>query len=580
VNVAKPQAAGAGELVQLQARFARISRLRFRELKAFQVFFKGLRVSLASTTVFEVRPGAGSAVNGGGFVPGSSGTDWSQQNAAQYSVADGVLNGTATVTSATAGFGADVVGNIVYIAGAWYQIVSRTNATTIVLDRATGSGTGQTINIGGALDLCATAEPLLTAGMTLWIKAGTQTITSNLALANSGDSTNGPISWRGYDQVRGDHTGNRPLITASTNSVDLIRGSTSQETNCRIFDNINWSSTAGTPGNGICTGTGAFGMRFLVVSNCKISGVKNGFIGDNATYNSFLGLYLANVEITSCTVDGIRNTSAPMTFDGCYVHGNAGYGLNLLSNPGTPGSSGIAGISFNSSVFYSNSLGGANLSEAGVLSTSGCQIVLDHSVFVSNGGDGVKSGVANANLVLFSSENCIVYGNSGYGVNITNAAALVVVNRNNAYGNNTSGARNNLAAGTNDVTLTADPFTARTGNDFTLNTTAGGGAACRGAGFPGAISGLVTAGGADIGALQSAATGGATNILCPPRRVYVSRPATIIRRSPGQVSRASQPIFSRTRIRAYPVCYPVTRRVSGAAVLPPPVLVSSVRKVR
>ena len=535
-------------------------------------------MSLASTTVFEVRPGAGSAVNGGGFVPGSSGSDWSQQNTAQYSVTDGVLNGTTIVTSASAGFGPDVVGNIAYIAGAWYQIVSRTNATTIVVDRATGSGTGQTINIGGALDLCATAEPLLTAGMTLWIKAGTQTITSNLALVNSGDSTNGPISWRGYDATRGDHTGNRPLITTSTNSIDLLRGAVSVESNYRVFDNINWSSTAGTPGNGICTGTGGVGMRFTVVSNCKISGVKYAFMGDNITYNSFFGLFLINTEITSC-VDGVRNTSGPITFDGCYVHGNTGYGLNLLSNSGVPPTAGIACLTFNNSIFYSNTLGGVAVFQ-NVSNTVGYHFVLDHAAFVSNGGDGVKSATASANLVLVSAENCIVYGNSGYGVNITNAAALVVVNRNNAYGNNTSGARNNLAAGTADVTLTADPFTARMGNDFTLNTTAGGGAACRGAGFPGAVAGLIAAGAADIGTLQSTPSGGTMNILCPPRRVYVSRPATIIRRSPGQVSGAPRPILSRTRIRPYPVYYPVTRRFSGAAVLPPPVLISSVRKVR
>src|SRR5579862_6029433 len=108
-------------------------------------------MALPSTTVFEVRPGAGSATNGGGFVPGSSGTDWSQQNGAQYSVADGVANGTTTVTSATANFGTDVVGNIACIGGAWYRIVSRTNATTIVVDRSITTATGLTLNIGGAL---------------------------------------------------------------------------------------------------------------------------------------------------------------------------------------------------------------------------------------------------------------------------------------------------------------------------------------------------------------------------------------------------------------------------------------------
>jgi hypothetical protein len=53
----------------------------------------------------------------------------------------------------------------------------------------------------------------------------------------------------------------------------------------------------------------------------------------------------------------------------------------------------------------------------------------------------------------------------------------------NAYRNNTSGPRQYLTAGANDVTLTADPYTNEAGNDFSLNATAGGGAACTDTGF-------------------------------------------------------------------------------------------------
>ena len=51
------------------------------------------------------------------FVTGASGTDHTLQDAAQYSVTDGVTNGTTTITSATANFGTDVVGNLMYVHG-------------------------------------------------------------------------------------------------------------------------------------------------------------------------------------------------------------------------------------------------------------------------------------------------------------------------------------------------------------------------------------------------------------------------------------------------------------------------------
>src|ERR1043166_7369624 len=117
-------------------------------------------MALSANTVFEVRNG-GSDTNGGGWVTGSSasgGTDWSQQTAAQYSVTDGVTAGSTVITSATAAFGTDVVGNIIYVQGGtgavssgWYQIISRTSSTTITVDRLTGltSGTGVTLKIGG-----------------------------------------------------------------------------------------------------------------------------------------------------------------------------------------------------------------------------------------------------------------------------------------------------------------------------------------------------------------------------------------------------------------------------------------------
>jgi hypothetical protein len=68
--------------------------------------------------------------------------------------------------------------------------------------------------------------------------------------------------------------------------------------------------------------------------------------------------------------------------------------------------------------------------------------------------------------------------------------------------------RTNVPAGAHDVILTADPFASASGGDYSLNGTAGGGAAVKGAGYPGAFPGIATTGHLDGGAAQSPGGGG------------------------------------------------------------------------
>ena len=189
-------------------------------------------MAIGATCVWEVRTG-GSDTNGGGYTSG--GTDWSQQDAAQYSVTDGVTAGTTTITSATASFGTDVVGNVMYVEGGtgavaagWYQIISRTNATTIVVDRSTGltAGTGVTLKIGGAFATPGRVPAVAVTGNYVWIKSGTYTITTSTA------GPAGPVNFtsnilvivEGYQTTRGDRTGVRPIISAGAiTSVTLFR---------------------------------------------------------------------------------------------------------------------------------------------------------------------------------------------------------------------------------------------------------------------------------------------------------------------------------------------------------------------
>ncbi len=468
-------------------------------------------MALASTMVFEVRPGSGSDTQaGGGFNSARGGHDYSQQTPA---AATGVASSSGTtLTATTAIFTSDMVGNIITNGTNWVEITAFTSTTIVTID-SSPAWTSQTIYVGGAMATVFAVEPLLTAGMIVWIKAdGTSQVrTTSFILSGLGSSTLGQIIWNGYHTNRGDNDGTKPLLTTATNSIDMIRCAVNTTLPFRRFNNLEISSTAGTPGNGITAGTGTgFGQEW-VISNCYLHGFLNGICGDTNTYNAIENLQLLNTEITACTNDAVMNTDNTW-IDSCYLHGNGGYGFEFIRQIGRAGNIGIPVI-FRNSAIYGNSLGGIYAQAASASTTlTGPFFDINHCVIVGNTNDGIKHDGANAKCSMISLQNSIIYGNSGYGVNITNVAAMVVLNRNNAYGSNNGGGTGlnflNFVAGTNDQTLTADPFTARTANDFTLNNAVGGGALCRGNGTPGSIPGLVGVGHCDIGLQQS--LGGST----------------------------------------------------------------------
>jgi hypothetical protein len=184
-------------------------------------------MALSANTVWEVRSATGSDTNGGGWVVGSTGTDLSQSDSPTYSVTDAVTAGTTTITSATANFGTNVVGNILYIQGGtasitagWYQITVRTNSTTITVDRSTGltAGTGATLKIGGALATLGTLNSVMIASNLAYIKGtgftSTATLTWSITVAPTGATAYTRLV--GYTTTRGD--AGRCLLTLQTNT--------------------------------------------------------------------------------------------------------------------------------------------------------------------------------------------------------------------------------------------------------------------------------------------------------------------------------------------------------------------------
>ena len=107
-------------------------------------------MTIGATAVWRVRP-SGNNLNGGGYDAGIAGaaTDYSKQNAAQATGTNGTTSGagSTTFTDATAAaFTTLMPGNCIQIASGtnfqagFYFVISRTNASSVVLDRTPSSG--------------------------------------------------------------------------------------------------------------------------------------------------------------------------------------------------------------------------------------------------------------------------------------------------------------------------------------------------------------------------------------------------------------------------------------------------------
>lgn len=446
-------------------------------------------MALAAASVFEVRT-AGAEDNGAGFVTGAAGTDYSQQDAKRTatgtddSTTDGVANGTTTFTSATANFGTTIVGNIICLSGGtgtltkgWYQVTARASATDITLDRTVATGTGITMNIGGALaSLGMSGGVGLVATNKIWVKSGTYAISSV-----STNVTNGcfapavRVFVEGYGATRGD-LGTKPLLQRSGGITNFTIVS-QDASGIQSFRNFRLEGGSAVGSRGV----NARGTIHRV--DCV------GF-----TNRAFSGTVATSLCI-ECYATGC-DTVSPFVAINCIRCVSA-------DNTGVPGFT---------------------------ATTSGISLFLQ-CIADSNSGatsDGFVLAGANQHTVL----NCVSYNNGRDGFRVTSTAGLVTLDNCIAEGNvvgfnvvNVADVQLNHCAGfnTTDVTLGTGPevynvgfvtgsgsfFTNAAAQDFTLNNTAGAGADARSAGTPGTLPSLTTpVGYLDIGAFQHQDAGG------------------------------------------------------------------------
>lgn len=424
-------------------------------------------MALSGPIAWDVRT-TGDDNNGGGFNQSAAGTDYSQQNAAQKSGTDLAIHASINtkVQPVAAGVAAADVGNLIKITAGTgfttgvYEIVSQ-DGTYWTLDRSAGTvgSTGGTYKMGGARTTIGSAVGDAVANNEVHIKSGTYTLTAEIYPANK------DLAFYGYGTAHYD-LGTKPLITTSTNSINLFK--TPGFGYVMAVSNISFSSTAGTPGNGIY---GTQGLLFC--SDCVFDGFTYGMDLASGAID-YLELY--RVEVKNCTTAGIKayvTTSRAALLCDCFLHDN-GIGLHLSNTGGA--------------LLIRNRI--VDNTTIGVKQVPGqMNVTLVGNTVANNGTDGVEA--SGINLIRWVVYNNIFYGNGGYAINFTHGSSTTTSkyypsrNGPNAYGSNSSGDFRTIGAGVNDVTLTADPFTNAAGGDYTLNSTAGGGAACQNAGLQG-----------------------------------------------------------------------------------------------
>lgn len=434
-------------------------------------------MALSSAIVWEIRT-SGSSNNGGGFKAGASGTDYSQQDSAQYSPSSALSTSGSSAVIAYAAASADMVGNIINITAGTnfttgrYEIISAVAGVSITVDRnaTSGAASGGSGFIGGAATLINAVTNAVVQGNTVWIKdsGSAHVLTAACTLNLTNNNTLAALSVFGYGSARGDKT--RPTVTSATNSVVLF--SLNGTGYGLVFEDIIFTHSATTRGPAIDAGF----LNQLLCLRCQFDGVDYA-VRMNGAGQQVMGVF-AYCEFKNVVTRCIGSSRGGRIYVfACNFHDNTtATAIHISGNSDH-------WLSVERCIFDTNSAGifwdGSHGQEV---------VTVDSCVFYNNSGHGFEqnSTTVGGNATI---TNSIFYLNGGYGIkwNATKAPNWAI-NQNNAFGSNTSGAYSSLfTAGTNEVTLTADPFTDAANRDFTLNTTSGGGAACKGAGTPATI---------------------------------------------------------------------------------------------
>jgi hypothetical protein len=424
------------------------------------------------------------------------GVDRSQQAAAQVNIDNAAITATTTGANSntltfTAGYvpTANDVGNCVQITAGTnmtagiYEITGWTSTTWTVtgaanLTGAGGAGSAVVGRMGGAHASLGKSMGFRVGSNDFYVKYSAtpyaMSASNNVAGGNVSFTT-GSVNIIGYDvtRTRDNTDANRPTFQASANAMTLF--TTSGSTNC-LFANCILDANGHTTVVGLSANS--------IVRNVKLIGLST-------------GITVAIAQVTDCYGTGCGTTfslSNAGTCRGCVSSGHTVRGFDITA----------AGAVCIRCIADSTTTAGAIGFD--VRASTG---LMDQCIAYGHTGAGAfgfhwNSG-ANGNAW-----NCIAWGNatnfwvSGAGV----AAAINLFACANGGATTTEFASlfSNELHG--QITLTADPFVSAATGNYALNTTAGGGAALKAAGWPSSFPGLSTSNALDVGAAQSTGTSG------------------------------------------------------------------------
>jgi hypothetical protein len=310
-----------------------------------------------------------------------------------------------------------------------------------------------------------------------WLKAtAAYSISAAITLTSTG-TTYYKRRIIGYGTTRGDAT--KPVIqTSAAVNAFTISGS------AWILENLEIDGNS----------TGLVGVAITGQYNSVLSSRIRRFTGSAITIGSsasYSALWNSEIDANGGT-NGALDFGASLAHSivDCYIHDNTKPGIYIGSG--------------NTIV--------RNIIDTSTGASSDCiNVAGNYGNFISNnvlyrcGRDGIRM-TANFFHIATIIENNSFTEVTGIGLNATAAQPEKTQTgfSRNAFFSNTGGNYGNINAGTGDVVATVDPYVDAPNGDFRLNTTAGGGAALRAAGFPGVFPGGLTTGTIDIGAAQHA----------------------------------------------------------------------------
>lgn len=403
--------------------------------------------------------------------------DYSLTAAAAFSLT-GVTSSAANAIMLTTSATKAMVGNVVQVTGGtnatvgFYNIIAATAGVSLTVDRNWGTAAvaAGTVGIGGSLATVGQSSAINVAGSWTFVRndAGTNNVTSatpsvaggtvTLPAASSSTQT---TRFEGM-MSRWKDNGTAPTILAG-NSISTFTVVTANNAGINV-ENLILDGASLTSSRGINTtaSTRVWNVLCKNFTNTAITGNVNGWV------------YF-------CQATGCSTTAAFINgnFRWCSAYSNTITGFSACANI-------IGCVSANNSGGSSNgfALSGVGYAESCTAYTCG--------------GAGFASTVSTNTQTLV---NCLSVSNAGAALSTTASTSNLVMINFAHYGNGSGVTTNVTFPQVNTIALTDDPFVNAAGNNFALNTVAGGGASVRG--LSQALAGLSSTTYPDGGAVQS-----------------------------------------------------------------------------